>query len=636
MKSSTPLIETPRSISIVTREQIKTQAPKNIEQALSYTAGVVTETSGAQDSRMSGGATIRGFSNGSAYYKDGLLQPAVGTYASWDDAIDTIESIEILKGPASVLYGHSRPGGIVNVNTKRPTADHVNSVGLQLGSYNRRQLSADVGSALDEDQRVLFRLAATGRDGETRLDHSRDDLLSVAPSLLWNISAATKLTLLGNYSRERGTPKAWWPNAYTFPQSAGLPTSRNAGEPSFERFDRDIRSFGYSFEHATDSGWNFTQNLRYAEIDIDYRHVYAYNLLADGRTANRGSLAQQTEANNLAVDSRLARDFSWGGVSHAFSLGLDYLKYRQRGAVGFGTAPDLDIYAPVYGYEIPLPALNPTRSTLAQTGIYTTNQFKWNRWVANASLRYDVARSTRESTTQPKTRDSATTGSLGLLYLFDNGIAPYASYATSFNPITGLKFDGSAFEPTEGTQYEAGVKYQPPGQEGFVTVSLFDLTQTNTTTTDLAHPGFSVQTGEERSTGIELEGYIVLMRDLGIKGAYTYQNPRVTRSNVANRVGCQSNQVPKETASIWLDYRPAALAGWQFAGGARYKGKTPAGFGCSAPYDKAFTLADLAIAYETTEYRIALNVTNVFDKKYFTNAFRGSERETSVQFNYYW
>lgn len=637
-KLDVPLIETPRSVSIVTREQLKVLAPQSIERALAYTPGVQTDVSGSGDMRMSG-AVIRGFSDGSAYYRDGLKQLAAGTYASWNDDMDELQSIEVLKGPSSVLYGQGRPGGVINVVSKRPTLDHINSVGASYGSYDRRELTADLGGAFDEGGNLLYRLNVKGRDADGRTDHSRDDRFSIAPSLLWKMSNQTRLTVLANYSRERGTPKAWWPNLFLYPEVKDLPLHRSPGEPGFDRFNRDTKSIGYAFEHDTDSGWRLQQNLRYAEIDVDYRHIYAMDVLADGRSISRASLAQQTEGQNLAVDSRASRDFQWGPLAHTLAVGVDYLRYKEHDGLGFGwDVADLDMYRPRYGARVSYPELDYSRTDLKQTGLYTLNQLKWDRWVANLSLRHDIVRTLQSSDTQPRIEDEATTGSVGLLYLFDNGIAPYASYSTAFDPITGQKFDGTGFKPREGKQYEVGVKYQPPGSEALFTAAVFDLRQTNVTTQDPDHPRFSVQTGEVRSTGLELEAKFPLTRELRVMAGYTYLNPRTTQSNRPAELGKQTYFAARQTASLWLDYRPRQVQGLMLGTGVRYRSKSPNNLNADGDlnFNPAFTLVDMALAYETSRYRVALNVNNVFDKKYFTGTFRGMEREAMLSVNYYW
>ncbi|WP_159917678.1 TonB-dependent siderophore receptor [Pantoea sp. 18069] len=636
-KLGSALRETPRSISIVTQEQLKNQAPKSIEQALSYTAGVTTEVTGA-DVRMTG-AMIRGFSDGSSYYKDGLRLFAAGSYGSWNDEIDELESIEVVKGPASVLFGQGRPGGVINVLSKRPSADHVNSVGLSLGRYDRVQATADLGGTLDDDGRLLYRLNLKARDSDGRTVGSRDDRIAIAPSLRWKLGDQTQLTLLANYSEERGSPKSWWPSLFSYPQIKDLPARLTAGDPSFDRFNRDTRSLGYEFSHQTDGGWLLTQNLRYSTIDIDYRHIYAMDVLADGRSVTRANLAQQTRGRTLTVDSRVQKDLEWGALQHKLVLGLDHVKYRESGGLGFGwDVPNLDLQAPVYGQSIAAPELEDSSSSLRQTGVYALNQLKWDRWVANLSLRHDKAHTTQLSTTQPYMDDSATTGSAGLLYQFDNGLAPYASYATSFDPVTGLQFDGSTFKPRRGKQYEVGVKYQPAGSTTLLTASLFDLTQTNVSTQDPDHPRFSVQTGEVRSTGIELEGRFALTREVGALASFTYTDPRTTQSTRPAEIGRQTLLTSKRLVSLWLDYRPRQAPGLMVAGGLRYKSASPYNVAADGRLNSSpgVTLADLAVAYQTPRYRVALNVNNLFDKKYFAGIFRGVDREATLSFNYYW
>ena len=637
-KLDTPLIETPRSISIVTQKQLKILAPQSIERALAYTPGVQTDVSGSGDLRMSG-AVIRGFSDGSAYYKDGLKQLSAGTYGSWNDDMDSLDSIEVLKGPASVLYGQGRPGGVVNVVSKRPTVDHVNSLGLGYGSYQRRQLTADIGGALNDDQSLLYRLNFSGRKSHGRTIDSRDDRISVSPSLLWKLSDRTSLTLLGSYSKERGTPKSWWPNLFYYPEVTDLPLKRTAGDPAFDYFNRDTKAIGYALEHDTESGWRLRQNLRYAEIDIDYRHIYAMAVLADQRSVSRASLAQETKGRTFTVDSRAGKDFNWGAVEHTLEFGVDYLRYKENDSLGFGwNVPDLDMLNPVYGLSIAPPEMDYSERDLKQTGVYMLNQLKWDQWIANVSLRHDTARIVQSSATQPRMTDRATTGSAGLLYLFDNGVAPYISYSTAFDPTTGRAADGTAFKPREGKQYEAGVKYQPPGTDALITAAVFDLRQTNVTTPDPSFPRFSVQTGEVRSTGIELEAKLPITSELNVMAGYTYLDPRTTQSERPAEIDRQTLQTARQTASLWLDYRPQQIQGLMLGAGVRYRGKSPNDVrpDGSLNYNPSFTLADMAIAYETSRYRVALNVNNVFNKKYYTGQFRGMEREVMLNMNLYW
>lgn len=635
-KGDAPLLETPRSVSVVGAEQIKVLAPKSIEQSLAYTAGVATDVSGT-DIRMTGGGFIRGFSDGGAYYKDGLKQLSAGTYATWNNDIDEIDSVEVLKGPASVLYGQARPGGVVNVISKRPTADHVNALGVSYGRYERLQFNADLGGAIDDAEQFLYRLNVTQRNSDGQLIGARDDRFSISPAFTWNISDQTQLTLLGNYSEERGTPLTWWPSLYIYPEIKEMPIDRTAGDPSFDHFNRDTKSLGYALQHEMENGWKLIQNLRYSEIDVDYQHIYAQKLLEDKRSITRANLAQKTNGKTFSVDSRGEKELNWGELKHNLSVGVDYLKYKERGGLGFGwDVPNLDIYNPVYGQDIPVPELEANRTDVTQTGIYAINQLKLDHWVANISLRHDQAKTKQDSVTQPKINNNATTGSIGLLYLFDAGVAPYLSYATSFDPAVGMTADGTAFKPQEGTQYEIGIKYQPEDSDLLITASAFDIYQTNVATADPDHPTKQIQTGEVRSTGYELESKLKVSEQVNLMLSYTHINARTTKSNKPEEIGRRAYQTPEQMANIWIDYRPDFLEGFLIGAGARYKSKTPGTSSGQLFMNDARTLADLAIAYEQPQYRVALNISNLFDRKYYAGTFRGAAREANVSVKYYW
>lgn len=635
LKSGGTLIETPRSVSVVTNEQIKTQAPLSIERALVYTSGVVTETGGGNDVRMIG-SIIRGFSDGSAYFKDGLKQFAVGSYGSWNDDVNTLDSIEVLKGPASLEYGQTRPGGVVNVISKRPVLGQTNSASIGYGTYNRKEVTADLNGALSPDDSVLYRLVIVGRKANQNVDFSKDNRLTVAPSLTWKMSNQTNLTVLGQWSQERATPKTWWPSFFKFPQSKDIPPHMTAGDPNFNRFDRDTRSIGYAFDHTFDNGLLLTQNLRYSEIDINYQHLYASGYKSGTQIIERGSLMQKTNATSFNVDNRLQKNLTWGHIKHNVSLGIDYLNYKQDDGTGFGyDAPDLDLGKPVYGLAINAPDLDKSKTDVEQTGLYLQDQIKWDKVTVNLGVRRDFVRETFNDGKEVKTNSTATTGNVGLLYRLDSGFAPYVSYSTSFEPVTGQAFDKAKFIPTKGKQYEVGVKYQPQGSQAFLTASLFDLTQQNILTPDTNHPGFNVQTGEVNSKGLELEAKLALSKEWSVLAAYTYINAVTAKSNVPERVGQTLQQVAKHSGSIWVDYRPRQLPGVMIGTGIRYKGRAPYSL-TGVDYNASYTVVDGVLAYETSKYRVSLNVVNLFDRNYYTGMFRGAEREMQVKATYYW
>lgn len=230
----------------------------------------------------------------------------------------------------------------------------------------------------------------------------------------------------------------------------------------------------------------------------------------------------------------------------------------------------------------------------------------------------------------------------GLGYEFDSGVVPYISYAESFMPTSGTAFDGTPFKPTAGTQYEAGIKYQPKGTKLQMTAAVYDLRLQNVLTVDPDHPGRSVQTGETTSRGLELEAVASLNRNLNITAAYTYNDVRVTRSNGPN-LGKRPFRVPPHLASIWADYtiREGALNGLGFGGGIRYVAAS-AGDTLNTFEAPAYTLVDAMLHYDIDNWRFSVNATNLFDNQYVAGCFNltqcnvGRIRTMIGRVNYRW
>jgi iron complex outermembrane recepter protein len=637
-KTDTPIIETPQSISVITRDRMDDQAVQTTTQALRYTAGVLTEVTG-YDLRYQS-FIVRGFD--AANYRDGL-RTFGGTYGDWVAEPQGLERVELLKGPASVLYGQSTPGGLMNQISKRPSLDAPNQIAVTVGNHDRYQTSFDVGGSANEDGTVLYRLNGLARDSKAQTDYSKDNRLFLAPSISWRPSASTSLTVLADITQDRVTPKSFWPDyALTDANPNGkIPRSRFAGEPGFDHYNRDMKSVAYLFEHQLSEDWTLKQSARYAEFELDYQHVYGDSWQDDLRTINRNALASQSHGRSLTIDNQAQTKFKGAGFDHKVLLGLDYQDFAGREDVGYGVAPPLDVFAPVYGAPVTMPDTARSHSKLTQTGLYAQDQIRAGAWIANIGLRRDQAttRNWDDASTSLTQRDSKMTHNLGLMYLTDSGFAPYGSYATSFNPSVNVGFDGTAFKPETGKQFELGVKYQPKGSNSMVTVSVFDLRKQNVTTEDPDHPGYSVQTGEVRSRGIELESITTLNRQLDLIAAITHLDARVTRSNDASELGKHPTQTATDVASVWLDYRfsDEVLRGWSVGGGLRHVGKVPANT-ANTQFNPAYTLVDLAVRYKTGPVTIALNAANVFDKTYVANQseFYGQGRAAQATVAYRW
>lgn len=631
-KTDTPRIEVPQSISVVTPEQIKDRNAQTESEALLYTAGVFAQPFGTTLNQANNFYRIRGFATSfGGSYVDSLASPVNYRYEPYG-----YERIEVLRGPTSVLFGQADPGGLINRISKRPTAESIHEVELQYGTDNWKQLSFDVGGAVDADGKILYRLVGLGRDADAGVDWEygqdlRNDRHYIAPAVTLNITPDTSLTLLA--SRLKETADQIVP--YTAPgyRVTNLRLDQDPG--TYNKYED--YSFGYAFQHFFNESLQFQQNLRMSYLDYDYVTLGQSNSVntapTDGRYIDRYGFGFKERREDFTVDNRLQKKLTWGITEHTILLGFDYQRLEDKYSFSYGSAPSLDLLAVSYDQLIPTPeAFQVTRVTSYNKGIYLQDQVKIDRrWILTLGLRKDWSTTKTEDLlyggTQTATDDDVTYRA-GLTYLFDNGLAPYVSYTESFLPTGGTDASGTAFKPTTGQQYEVGLKYQPTGFRGLFTAALFDLTKQNVTTTDPNNFGFSVQTGEVRSRGLELEATAEVTRGLKLQAAYTYLDAEVTQSNSGNE-GDEPSQTPRHLASMWVDYAlpTAALQGVSVGGGVRHVSSTYAWDATTASPErmknKEYTLFDAAIRYDLGKIdtrlegaRLALNVSNLFDKDY--------------------
>ncbi|MFT3803917.1 MAG: TonB-dependent siderophore receptor [Burkholderiaceae bacterium] len=626
-KTDTPIAETPQSIAVITREELDARQAQTVRAALRFAPGVTI--SDDADNRLDS-LSSRGFALDQ--YLDGLKALA-GTWSVVKIEPYMLERVEVLKGPSSVLYGQASPGGVLNMVSKRASLETTREVQLQYGSHDFKEAAFDFGGAVDADRGLSARLVGLVRDTHTEVDHTREKRIDIAPSLTWQPDARTRITLLADYLHDPAGGIWTLLPAYgtLLPNRNGrIDRSFFTGTPGFENFDRTQSSIGYAAEHRFAEGLTLRQNLRYRRLDTDYKAVQGTGLQADLRTLNRSAYTSDEKLRTLTVDTQMEMRFATGTVRHKLLTGLDYQHANWDNFTRWGGAPTLDILAPDYQQAIALPPVfQDAFQRSGQIGVYAQDEIRWDRWRLQLGGRKDWARTDTDnhlagSTTRQ--RDNRFTGRAGALYVLDNGLAPYLSYSTSFSPQAGTGFDGRPFAPTKGKQTEMGVKYQPPGSDMLLTAAVFDLRQTNVTTTDLAHPNFQEQTGEVESRGVELSAVANLSSRLKLRASYSYLDNSIARSNTAGTVGKRQADIPMNQASLWVDYLFGgdSLPGLAISGGVRAVGKSYT----TALNDQAmpgYTLFDAALRYDFGRLApgmrgltLALNAANLFDKTYIS------------------
>lgn len=385
-KTDTPLIETPQSISVITKDQMEAQAVDSLNSALRYTPGATGNLYGTDN--RGHGLQMRGISNSSGvFYKDGLqLKESNFTLFTALDSYGA-ERYEILRGPASVLYGQASPGGIINYVSKRPTEETLREVELGAGSFDRYEGKFDFSGAVNADKSLLFRLTGAAHTGDTQTDFVEDDRIFIAPALTWQPDADTSLTILANYQRDRsGWAMQYLPAYGTIrPGRDGkyLPNSMFVGEPGFDTYDNDQASIGYELDHRFNETWQVRQHARYVYLKHYEEGVFGGGLLNDEGDYSRYADAGGSRLSGVTIDNQAQADFDTGPLAHTLLLGLDYKRYTYRdyAASNDMVDDDFNIFDPVYGYPVgEMTPYTDTDTTQSQVGLYAQDQIKLGNW----------------------------------------------------------------------------------------------------------------------------------------------------------------------------------------------------------------------------------------------------------------
>lgn len=656
MKNDTSLLETPQSVSVISRDNLDARGVETIVEALQYTAGVATQT-GGKDPRFDF-FRIRGFDAGN--YRDGLRDNSnPANFAIFRNEPFGAQRVDVVKGPSSVLYGGNGPGGLIDIISKRPTREAFGEVVGLVGTADRLQGAFDVGGPVStgKDNSLFYRLTGVLRDSEAQIarfsDKTKDDRAYIAPAVTWQPNANTTLTLLSDYQHDR-TDNAFPVSVVTLKGASVAsvkPLPFYMGDPSFNKFEQDQYRIGYQFEHRFSDDLIVRSKARFGHIDLDYRYLTLNPtaLPLSTLTAYPRVARQINEtSDSFSLDNNMAVKLATGPLQHNVLVGTDYQSFGLQSIQRNGAAPSLNLITPTYGLGIPTPT-TPAVSTdqdTKQVGVYLQDQIKLQRWILTLGGRFDSADQTttnRLTGTPQSSEDTAFTKRAGLAYELDNGVVPYVSYSESFLPTTGTDFFGAAFKPTTSKQYEGGVKFQP-NRDILVTLAAFDLTQKNALTADpgAGRQNFSVQTGAINSRGFEFEMLARLVPGLNVIGTYTMQDLTITESNNGD-VGYRPLQAPKILASGYADYtfEHGPLTGFGFGAGARFNGESFADK-TNTISNPGYTVFDTGIHYRMEKgINLALNVKNIADKDTYTCTTTGgcyyiSPRIVTATASYRW
>ncbi len=659
-KTDTALVEAPRSISVATRQQMDDRSVHSLDDAVRYMPGITASSYGS-DTRADW-LRVRGFEP--TQFLDGLPLPK-GVYANPKQETWNLDRLALLRGPASSVYGQTPPGGLLDMVSRRPSAEASSEIQLQYGSDNHRQINFASTGKIDEAGQFLYGLSGVVRDSGTQVDHVDNKRYNIAPSLTWNIDDDTKLTLLSQFTRDdTGITSQFLPIQGTKIKSplGDISHHKNLGDPDWEYYDRTYYALGYAFEHRLNDVWQFKQNLRYTKSDLSFQSLtpgsYPFTTVDAEGNVGRTSTSVDEDISQFAVDNNFQADFATGEIRHTLLLGLDHQRSNTNYTSIFGDGLQTNVINPIYGQ----PIVRPARSTAFydynqktyQTGLYVQDQMALDQWRLTLGGREDWVHTSTQFINQSDAtntqRDKKFSGNAALSYVFDNGFVPYLSYAESFQPTTGADATSTgSLKPTEGKQWELGVKYQPPGSKTLLTAAVYDLTQKNVAVnTFVNNVSVTSQTGEVKVKGLELEAVSDVTDNLKVIAAYTLAKSEVQKGvDKGNRL----QLMPNQQASLWTDYtwHAGVLDGFGIGAGVRYTGNT---YGDKANTwlgkADAYTVFDASVHYDLGRLdnslkgaSLAVNATNLFDKDYISTCdsfycYYGDQRSVVASATYKW
>ncbi|MEL6647171.1 MAG: TonB-dependent siderophore receptor [Pseudomonadota bacterium] len=647
LKTNAPIEDVPQAVSALTRERLDEQSIDSINDALRYIPGVISEAFG-NDTRVNF-LRFRGFQEtGGEIYRDGLALRNSG-FGQYFPELYGAERVEVLRGPASTLFGQASPGGLINIVTKRPTEEFFAEAEVFGGSFNTAGFRFDIGGDVTGDGRILARLTGLYREGDTQVDFVDDSRIYIAPAITFRPNERLSFTLLAHYQEDdTGSTNQFLPSQGTVtPNPNGvIGPSTFLGEPGFDDFKREVYSVGYILEYDVADNLKFTQRLRYSELDVVSDTVFGFGFNFGSLTqVGRGAFSADAQTEGLTVDTSLLWDFALGTTENQLLVGLDYLNYQLDEQQLFGSAfngfpvNDINPFAPVYGTQIitraGIPVSRNDRNDLEQVGIYAQLQTKINsRLTMTLNGRVDFYETTLTDFAfgaNARDSDEVFTGRIGFNYKLDGSFTPYISYATSFEPQLGIDAaTGAPFKPTEGRQVEFGLRYQPEAINALFALSVFDIEQENVVVTDFTSPLLNTQIDSVSSRGVEFEADASLTSNWNINAAYSFTNIR------NDRTGLRLGQVPEHELALYTSYTfsTGSLRGLSVGGGARWRSNTVDG--ANTIRVDGTTLFDAVIRYERGNLNFSLEAENLFDEDYVASCssanacFYGSEQRITA------
>ncbi len=619
--TDTPLRDVPFSVQVIPRAVIEDRNVTELGDALE-TAGSVVDAGGRGTSVFGPGLLLRGFPVSDGIFRDGISTISLSPLSTND-----IQQVEILRGPASVLFGQGEPGGIINLVSKRPLSEPFYSVQTTVGSFSTYRGALDLSGPLNEGQDVRYRLNLSYENEGSFRDFVSGERVLISPIITLDIDEDTSLDLYGQYAYDRETIDEGIPALGD--GIVDVPRSRFLGE-EFGEFTQEQFSLGYRLDHEFDEDWAFRHTLQYLQYS-----PRRYAPLTDSFDELTGDVERIEyfaggRYQRFFTNAEAIARFDTGSIGHQLLFGVEYRNDFEKPEFQFDDLyTPINVFDPVYTrapYEIaPTFFRDDNINTIS---LYLQDQIEiLPELKLLAGIRYDAVdqfrtvRNLGEAREEFDLKDDAFTPRFGIVYQPVEPVSLYASYTTSFNPSFGASrnADDSVFEPETGRQFEIGTKIDLSEQLS-LNLAAFDIRRQNVTTDDPDNPLFSIQTGEVASRGIELNLGGEILPGWNMTAAYTYLDAFVSE-DTTDIVGNRLANVPDNQFSLFTTYeiQQGDLAGLGAGLGLFYVSDR------QGDLDNTFTLpsyfrTDASLFYKRDNWRTQLNIENLFNTEYFASS----------------
>jgi iron complex outermembrane receptor protein len=636
-KTDTPLMETPLAITVIPQQVLQDQKADTLTDVLKNVSGVRSKSMSTATENI----YLRGFAT-TTTFRDGFRMD--GGNGNGLRSLANVDSVEVLKGPAAILYGRVEPGGIVNLVTKKPQETPYYSIEQQVGSWDHYVTSVDATGPINENKSVLYRLNASYETADSWRDKVHDERQFIAPVIQWKLSPQTQIGLEAEYNH----------NPFTYDSAQAVPYDEATGQIvwlprkhnlAYSPTIIDTTLLALNWSHQFNDDWSIKHQIIQNKVNATQHGIYyLVGFTQVGATWTADRQRQDLPYSRVNTDATIldvTGHFDTAGLKHTLLLGMDYYRYRDPVmALNSSTFSTTDAFnpAPATGLVIDPTMFWKSESTTRNTGVYVQDQIKLTHEIQMlAGLRYQkVSRvgqslngagfgGTGEWVADDDQSDSDITPRVGVLWQAQNWLSLYGNYAENFGANTGRDWQLKPLDPENAKQYEVGAKSEFFGGKLTSSLALYDLTKNNVAVNDLLHPGFSVTVGEINSRGLEFDIQGEVAPGWDVIASYTHDTVVVAKSTPESYY-VEDNRmpgVPKNMTSLSSTYKlkQKALQGWKVGGGVTWTDSTLDY--ANTTTTPAYAVFDAMAAYEFKVGKhtstLQLNIDNLFNKTYYSN-----------------